>query len=260
MKSIKLVKSAAIPLAALCLAPLACLAQSDQGTVFEVVTLVVKPGMTAKFEQGMKAVADYARSHGDTTGWSSFEIMYGPEGGNIDVLVPFKWENVDNPPSYEAGLQDVITKNVRPYLSSVHTQLVRELPNLGNHPSASAPPEKYYQVIDLRIKPGKMNDFMAAVGQLSAAEQKFNPGPNPVEIYTTVAGGDADDVTVAIGHPNFADVARQGKSDIEVLTSAYGGPAASSIMHALEDTIATEEVTIARYRPELSSAASGQGQ
>jgi hypothetical protein len=253
MKSIKLAKSASIPLIALCCAPLACIAQSDQGTVYEVVTVVVKPGMTAKFEQGMKELDAYARSHGDTTGWSSFEIMYGPEDGNIDILVPFKWENQDNPPSYEAGLQEAINKNVRPYASSSHTELVRELPNLGNHPASSGPPKKYYEVIDLKIKPGRMNDFMAAVGQLSTAEQKFNPGPNPVEIYTTVAGGDANEVTVAIGHPTFADIGQQGKSDIEVLTSAYGGQAASSIMHELEDTIATEEVTIARYRPELSS-------
>ena len=173
--------------------------------------------------------------------------MYGPEGGNIDILIPFKWENEDNPPSYEPGLQEVIAKSVRPYLSLVRTQLVRELPNLGNHPAAGALPQKYYELIDLRIKPGRMNDFMAAVGPLSAAEQKFNQGPNPVLIYTTVAGGDANDVTVAIGHPSFADLGQQGKSDIEVLTAAYGGPAASSVMHSLEDTIATEEVTIARY-------------
>lgn len=260
MKSIKMLKSAAIPLAALCLAPLAGLAQSDQGAVYEVVTIVVKPGMTAKFEQGMKQLEAYARSHGDTTGWSSFEIMYGPDDGNIDVLVPFKWESQDNPPSYEAGLQAAISKEVLPYVTSAHSQLVRELPNLGNHPASNGTTEKYYEVIDLRIKRGRMNDFMAAVGQLSTAEQKFNPGPNPVEIYTTIAGADANDVTVAIGHPSFADIGRQGKSDTEVLTSAYGGAAASSVMHSLDDTIASEQVTIARYRPELSYAAGGQSQ
>src|SRR6185437_7684203 len=201
-----------------------------------------------KFEQGMKQLDAYARSHGDTTGWGSYEVMYGQEDGNIDVLIPFKWENPDNPPSYEAGLQQAIAKDVEPYITSAHSQLVRELTNLGNHPAANGPPQKYYEVIDLRIKPGRMNDFMAAVGQLSAAENKFNAGPNPVLIYTTVAGGDANDVTVAIGHPNFADIGKEGKSDIEVLTSAYGGQAASSVMHSLEDTIATEEVTIARYR------------
>jgi antibiotic biosynthesis monooxygenase (ABM) superfamily enzyme len=260
MKSSIRVKFAATPLAALCLAPLSCLAQGNQGNLFELVDVVVKPGMTAKFEEGIKQVNAYARSHGDTTGTGVFQVMYGPEEGNIDVLIPFRWENEDNPPSYEAGLQQAIAKNLEPYLSSAHTQLVRELPNLGNHPAANAAPQKYYEVISVRVKPGRMDDFLAAVGQLSTAEQKFNPGPNPVLIYTTVAGGDANEVVVAIGHPTFADFARQGKSNTEVLTAAYGAPAARAVVNSLDNTIATEQVTIVRYRPELSFAPNGQGQ
>jgi hypothetical protein len=251
MNFIKPLHVAAIPLAALCLAPLSCLAQGNQGSLVEVYTLVVKPGMTAKFEQGMKQVAAYAQSHGDTTGWSAFEIMYGANVGNIDILVPFKWENVDSPPSYETGLGQAITKNVDPYLASFRSSLMRQLPNLGN-PAAANSGQKFWEVIDVRIRPGKADDFLAAVGQLSEAEKKFNAGPNPVEIFETVAGGDADDVTVAIGHPSFADFGHQGKSNIEVLTQAYGAPAALSIENSLSNTIASEQVTIARYRPDLS--------
>ncbi len=258
MNAIRPLKFAAIPLAALCLAPLSALAQNNQGSLVEVVTLVVKPGMTAKFEQGMKQLAAYAQSHGDTTGWSAYETMYGPDEGNIDVLVPFKWEDVDNPPSYEAGFGPVIAKDVEPYLSSSHSQLVRLMPNLGSPAAANSTPSKFWEVIDVRIKPGKADDFLATVGQLSEAEKKFNPSPNPVEIFETVAGGDADDVTVAIGHPSFADFGHEGKSNIEVLTQAYGAPAALSIENALSNTIASEQVTIVRYRPDLSLTASGQ--
>lgn len=257
MNTIKPLKVVAIPLAALCLAPLSCLAQSNQGALVEVVTLVVKPGMTTKLEQGMKQVAAYAQSHGDTTGWSSFEIMYGPDEGNIDILVPFKWENVDNPPSYSTGLGQAILKNVEPYLFSSHSELMRMLPNLSSLSAANSAPQKFWEVIDLRIKPGKAGDFLATVGQLAEAEKKFNAGPNPVEIYETVAGGDADDVTVAIGHPNFADFAHQGKSNIEVLTQAYGAPAALAIENLLSNSIASEQVTIARYRPDLSLTPGG---
>jgi hypothetical protein len=257
MNSIKPLKLAAIPLAALCLAPLSCLAQSNQGALVEVVTLVVRPGMTAKFEQGMKQVATYAQSHGDTTGWSTYEIMYGPDEGNITILIPFKWESVDNPPSYEAGLGQTVTKSVGPYLSSFHTELVRELSNLSSPPAANSAAQKYWEVLDLRLAPGKADTFLATVRQLAEAEKKFNPSPNPVELYETVAGGDADDVTVAIGHPNFADFGHEGKSNIEVLTQAYGAPAALAIESALSNTIASEYVTIVRYRPDLSLTTSG---
>ncbi len=258
MNAMKPLEFAAISLAALSLAPLSCLAQSNQGALVEVHTLVVKPGTTAKFEQGVKQVAAYAQSHGDTTGWSAFEVMYGPDQGNIDILVPFKWENVDNPPSYSAGLGEAIVKNVVPYLVSSRSGLVRILSDLSTLPAPNSAPQKFWEVVSVRIKPGKGDDFLATVGQLAAAEKKFNAGPNPVEIFETVAGGDADDVTVAIGHPNFADFGHQGKSNVEVLTQAYGAPAALSIESSLSNTIASEQVTIVRYRPDLSLTTSGQ--
>ncbi len=258
MNAVKSLKFAAVPFAALCLAPLSSLAQDNQGSLVHVYTLVVKPGTTAKFEQGMKQVAAYAQSHGDTTGWSAFEVMYGPDDGNIDILAPFKWESVDNPPSYSTGLGQAIVKNVVPYLVSSHSGLVRLLPNLSTLPAANSAPSKFWEVLDLRIKPGKADDFLATVGQLAEAEKKFNPSPNPVEIFETVAGGDADVVTVAIGHPNFADFGHQGKSNVEVLTQAYGAPAALAIENALSNTIASEQVTIVRYRADLSLTTSGQ--
>ena len=261
MCSIKKLKSAPISLAAaLCLAPLSCLAQADRGAVYEVVTVVAKPGMSAKAEQGIKQVNAYAQSHGDTTGTAAFEVMFGPNEGNIIILIPFKWEDVDHPPGYEAGLQESIAKNVDPYVVSAHSTLVRLMPNLGNPGQANAPPQKYYQVLDLKVKPGKADDFIAAVTQLSAAEQKFNPQPNPVLLYEEVAGGNADDVVVAIGHPNFADIGKPGKSNAEVLTAAYGAPAARSIMNSLDSTIASEENYIVAYRPDLSFTPGGQGQ
>lgn len=259
MNAIKLLEFAVISLAALCLAPLACLAQGSQENLYEVVSVVVKPGMTAKFEEGIKEVHAYSEKHGNTTGNEAFQVMYGPAGGEIDILIPFEWANEDNPPSYAAGIRRAIEEDVQPYVSSVHMRLVRGLPDVGNPPAANAPPENYYEVINLVIKPARMNDFMAAVEQLSAAERKFNRQSNPVLIYTTVAGGDANHVTVAVGHPNFADFGRQEKSNVEVLTEAYGAQAASAIMDSLEDSVASEDVTIVRYRPDLSYMPSGQG-
>jgi len=258
MNFIKPLKFAAIPLASLCLAPLACFAQGNQGELVEVVTVVAKPGMSAKVEQGIKQVNAYAQSHGDTTGTSAFEVMFGPNEGNIIILIPFKWESVDNPPSYEAGLDATIEKVIDPYVVSAHSTLVRQMPKLGNPGSGNAP-EKYYEVLELRTRPGRSADFMAGVTQLSAAEQKFNQQPNPVLIYEEVAGGNADDIVVAIGHPTFADFGTPGKSNTEVLTAAYGGAAARSIIDTLENSIASEENYIVAYRPDLSLTPAGQG-
>jgi hypothetical protein len=250
-------KPLAISLAALCFAPLACLAQGSQGTLYEVVTAVVKPGMTAKFEQGLKQVNAYAQSHGDTTGTASFEVMFGPNEGNIIILIPFKWENLDHPPDYEAGLGQAINKDVEPYLSSAHTSLARAMPNLGNPPAANAAPEKCYEVIQVEVKPGSMDDFMAAVAQITEAEHKANSQPNPVIVYEEEAGGDAYEVTVAIGHPDFADFGRPGKSNFEALSAAFGVPAARSTMSALYGSIASEQNFIVRYRPDLSFTPGG---
>lgn len=259
MSSTKPLKSAAILFAAACLAPLTCLAQGNPGTMYEVITQVIKPGMTTKFEQGAKDVVAYAQSHGDTTGASSFETVNGPNMGNVVVLAPYQWADQDNPPSYEAGLEQVIAKNVGPNLSSLQISIVRLLPNLGSPAPANATPQKYYQVISLGIKPGKMTEFLAAATQLSAAENKVNPQPNPVLIYQLVSGGDPNEIIVAIGHPDYADFGKPGKSNSEVLREAYGEDVATSVIASLDNSVASEQISISRYRPELSIIASGQG-
>ena len=255
MSSIKLLT---VPLAALCFAPLACLAQGNQGTLYEVISVVVKPGMTAKFEQGMKQLSAYAQSHGDTNGTAAFEVMFGANAGNIIILVPFKWESLDHPPDYEAGLDQAIAKDVEPYLSSVHTSLARSMPKLGNPPAANATPETCYEVIQVEVKPGKMDDFMASLAQITEAEHKANSQTNPVIVYEEESGGDAYEVTVAIGHPDFADFGRPpAKSNFEALSAAYGVPAARSTMSALYGSIASEQNFIVRYRSELSFTPGG---
>lgn len=260
MNPTKLLKSTVIPLAAMCLAPLACLAQASPGTTYLVITETPKSDMTAKFEQGVKDVDAYARSHGDTTGSGAFYVVTGPQRGTLVILSPFQWAQQDRPASYEAGLDSVITKNVLPYLASPYgLSFVQVLPNIGNPGPANATPEKYYEVITLRIKPGRMGDFLAAVSQISSAERKENPSSNPVIFYQLLFGGDANGITVAIGHPNLADFAPTGKSMDDVLREAYGGEVTSSIVSALDNSIASEENEIVEYRPDLSFTPGGQG-
>ncbi len=260
MNRAKLLKRTALPLAAMCLAPLACLAQTSTGTTDLVVTETPKPDMTAKYEQGVKDVDAYAQSHGDTTGSAAFAVVTGPQRGTIVILSPFRWADADHPPSYEAGLQREIAKNIDPYLATPYRlSFVQSLPNLGNPGQANGGPDKYYEVITLQIKPGKMNDFLAAVTQISSAEQKNNPSPNPVIFYQLLFGGDASEITVAIGHPNLADFGRAGKSIDEVLRETYGGDVATSVMVSLDGSIASEENEIVEYRPDLSFTPSGNG-
>jgi hypothetical protein len=261
MSSTKPIKSAAITFGVMCLVPLACFAQGSPGNTIEVVSQMPKPGMTAKFEQGVKEVDAYAQSHGDTTGTQSFEVRTGPDAGEIDILVPFNWADQDHPPSYMAGVNSTAVKSVEPYTSYVRFSLMDLLPNLGSPAPASAPPTKYFEVIDFVIKPGRMGAFLAAVRQITDAEHTKNPQPtSPVYIYAERSGGDANAITVAIGHPSMADFARPGKSIPEVLREAYGEDEATVIWEAFENSIASEHNFIAQFRPDLSLTPNGQGQ
>src|SRR5215469_205269 len=233
------------------------LAQSNPVTINEVISLTPKVGMTAKFEKGIKDINAYVQSHGLKTGTAAFEVLYGPQMGTIVILRPFPWEEGDNPPSYAAGVQPLVEKGVNPYLSSLQITLNQAIPNLGNPGKGGAAPQKYYEVITLRVRPARMTDFLSAVAQISAAETKENPSSNEVIFYRMVSGGDANEIVVAIGHPSFADIGRPGKSITEVLRQAYGEEAVSSVMNALYGAIEHEETTIVRYRPDLSATPGG---
>ncbi len=255
-------KYAALPFAALCLAPFACLAQGSPTPeqTYEIVTETIKPGMTAKFVQGVKAVDDYARSHGDPVGTEAYEITDGPRNGQIVILVPFNWATADQPASYEAGLDSVATKNVEPYTSSIEFQLTDVLPQYGNLAPANSPPMKYYEVEQYVIKPDKIGEFLAALTQITAAEHKENPGSNPVSVFEMRSGGNPYEITVAIGHSSIADFAKPGKSVFEALRGAYGDDAAIAIYRSAEESIASEQNYIAQYRPDLSYVPNGPGQ
>lgn len=260
MNPTKLLTCAALPLATLCLTPLACLAQGSPGHTYEVLTETIKPGMTAKFVQGVKAVDDYARSHADPVGTQAYGIVDGPNQGQIVVLVPFNWANEDQPASYEAGLSRVATQSVEPYTSSVVFQLADLLPQFGNPAPENSPPMKYYDVEQYVIKPDKMGSFLAAVAQITAAEHKENPGSNPVSIFAGRSGGNPNTITVAIGHPSIADFAKPGKSLFAALQGAYGDEAAIAIYRSAEEAVASEQDYIIEYRPDLSYVPSRQGQ
>lgn len=260
MRSINLMRFAAIPFAAMCLAPLACFAQGSPGNTTGVLSQMPKPGMTAKFEQGVKEVVAYAQSHGDITGWQAFEVQTGPDAGEVDILLPFNWADQDHPPSYVAGIDSTADKNVTPYSSYARWSLMDLLPNLGSPAAASAPQMKYFEVIDFVIKPGRMEAFLAAVRQISDAERtKNSQDTNPVYIYAERSGGDANGITVAIGHPSMADFARPGKSITQVLREAYGEDEAMVIWESFENSIASEHNFIVQFRPDLSFTPSGKG-
>lgn len=260
MSPSKLLKSAAIPLAALCLAPLSVLAQGNSSATYQVFQETVKPGMTAQFVQGVKQIDAWAASHGDTNGSSAFQIVTGPQTGQFVVLSAVDWNTMDHPPSYAAGLSREATKAVDPYMASFQRSVVRVIPNVGNVPSAATPPEKYYQIISLTIKPNKMSDFVAALTRISAAESKENPSPNPFIVYDQLYGGPGGQVTIAIGHSTWADFGRAGKPMAEVVREAYGADAATSLIRTLDRSIAITDVEIAVYRPDLSFTPGGQGQ
>lgn len=259
MSPTQLLKRAALPVAAMCLAPLACLAQGSRSNTYQIIAITPKPGMTAKFEQGVKAVNAYAHSHGDTVGNEAYEVDDGPDEGQIIFLVPFRWADQDHPPSYAAGLSREVAKDVEPYSSSIQVSLSDVLPQLSNPGPANGPQMKYFEVIQYVIKPGSMGDFLAALRQISTAEHQKNPGSNPYYVYAERSGGNGGAITIAVGHPSFADFARAGKTPFDALDEAYGQQSIA-IWQSAGRAIASEQNEIIEYRPDLSYIPSGQGQ
>jgi hypothetical protein len=252
-------KSATLPLAALLLVPVVCLAQGSSEHTYEVITETIKPGMTAKVEQGIKAVDDYAQSHGDPVGSQAFQVVTGPNMGQLFILAAFDWATADQTPSYEAGLQRVVNERVTPYLSNLEFGLTDVLTQLGNPPPAASTPMKYYEIDQLAIKPAHMSAFLTAVASISAAERTENPSTSPVIVYQTRSGGNPNEIIIAFGHPSLADFAKPGMSVLEVLQKARGDDAATVITRSLADSIASEQTYIVEFRPDLSYVPSGQG-
>lgn len=260
MSPTTLLKYAVLPLAAMCLAPLSCLAQGSAETTIEIISELPKPGMTAKFEQGVKDVDAFAQSHGDAAGTATYEVIDGPDEGQIDVLLAFNWADQDRTPSYAAALDRTAVTKVIPYIAWDHSMLWDLLPELSDLPTANTPDAKYYERLNLVIKPSRMGDFLAAMRQIATVtrEQKDRSHPHYFQVYAERSGGNANAIVIAIPHPTMASFAQSGDSPFERLRKAYGQQSIA-IWSSLLRSIASEQDDIVEYRPDLSFIPNGQG-
>jgi len=212
-----------------------------------------KNGMVKEYEEGRKQKAAWHKQQHDAQPLLVWQVLTGMDTGSYIVgRVDQHWADFDKPSIPDHADLEEYQKSVAGYVESMVARYYEYLPKVSN-PDAENTTPKFDEIITFHLRYGKRADFMSAVGAIHLAGVKTN-WPSHYEWFALVAGGDAEEVVLAIPHSSWADFA--DKPDVkpfrEMLRDAFGQVEEDSVMDRINRSVESETSEIIQFRPDLS--------
>jgi hypothetical protein len=238
-----------------CLTAAAALLASPLLAEDQVVTRVmiwkVKPGMEAKFEEGLKRHNDFHRRLGDPMALSTCQVESGPNtGAYVRIAGERHWKDFDaEAANAKADAADTAV-NTDPYIASAETLYYRLLPDVSRMRES---PAAMYAIAFYHVKFGKTDDFVRAIGKISEGIGKTQ-WPVHYAWFALVNGGDAPEFVLSMPRDKWADFAPPEKPFDKMLEEAYGRSEAESILETFDHSVSGVSSEIIGCRADLSYA------
>jgi hypothetical protein len=246
-------KYAFATLAVVFVAAICAVAQTSPGNINALEDQAPKPGMTQQYEQGRKQKAEWHKQQKDPSALLVFEVVSGERTGSYVVARGgLHWADLDHPSVPEAADDEEYNKTVAPYVASITDSYFEFLPKFSNPDNSPLPPA-YAEILILRVKTGKDEDFRAALGRIADAQRKVNPSSH-ASIFELVNGGYSGTYAVSLPRPHWADFEANpnAKSIPQALTEVFGADEANATMSAIDNAVESEYSEIFKFRQDLS--------
>jgi hypothetical protein len=228
---------------------LALPARAEDQIVNRTMVWKIKPGMEAKFEEGLKRHNDFHRKHADTMALITFQIQSGPDtGAYVRFAGGRHWQDFDAEEAMAKEDQADTAVNTDPYIASTTTRYYRSLTDVSRPQSAAA---AMYAIAFYRVKPGKTDDFMRAIGKINEAIGKTQ-WPVHYSWFALANGGDGPEFVLSMPRDKWADFNPPEKTFDKMLEEAFGRSEAESIMDTYDHAISSVSSQIVVYRADLS--------
>jgi hypothetical protein len=206
---------------------------------------------TAAFEQAMKTHLDWRMSQGDPRSWQVFTVTTGGDRGDYYVRACcFNWADQD---SYEkwsydnkvsTGYQEQLGIHVE---DITHTFQAIDIEN--SHWEEGESPFYYVGVTQFLPNPAKQMQTGQAREKMS--QLAIDKGWDSNWAWYTVIGGE-DNLMLAAGYRNYADMAPPEKSFSEFAAEHMGQDDAMEMMEDFGEGFWSSTYTIYRWREDLS--------
>jgi hypothetical protein len=225
----------------------------EKGTLVSIEFQKVKGTNVPQYEAGRKQKAAWHKQQNDPLPLLVWATLSG-EGTGTYLVAHFgqHWADYDKPPVTDEADMAEFQKVVGGYVDSVVTRYYDFLPkisNVGTEPG----PLKFSDIIEFKVRSGKMSDFRSAINRIYDATKKTN-WPVNYEWYALVNGGDSGTFVLSFPHKSWADF--EDKPDVkpyrDMLKEAFGQAEADSIVDRLDRSIEKDTSSIIQFRPDLS--------
>jgi hypothetical protein len=209
--------------------------------------------MVKQYEEGRKQKAEWHKQQKDAQPLYVWEIVSGEHTGTYIVgRLGQHWADFDKPSVPEQADIDEFNKVVGAAVQSVVTQYFEVMPKSSN-PGDTKPTYKYSEIITYHVRAGKETEFTAAVARANEAIQKTK-WPTSYLWLTLANGGPGGTYVLVIPHNSWADF--EDKPDMkpfrQMLTDAFGGEEADSLMKRFDASIESITTEIDKFRADLS--------
>jgi hypothetical protein len=212
-----------------------------------------KNGMVKQYEDGRKQKAAWHKAQKDALPLMVFESVAGDHSGTY-VVGRFgqHWADFDKPSVSDEADRDEFNKVIG---SAVESRIRRyyELLVKDSKPPDSKNPSKYSEILTYRVRPGKGQEFHAAITRANEAIEKTK-WPVHYFWYTLASGGTGEVYVLVIPHENWADFEDKPnmKPFPEMLRDAFGSAEADSIVSRFDSATESSTSEIVQFRPDLS--------
>jgi hypothetical protein len=240
-------------LVVLCLAVSVAVAQAPTpGSICEVHTNKVKPGMTAQYEQGRTKHMAWHKAQNDAWSWAVWEVTTGDGTGNYVVAsCGHQWKDFDGREKFNdadgANANETIGASIAGSTMSYYIQR----PELSS-PSQPGPPPPYLNVIHFYLKPEGVNDFTEAAKKIIAAFEKTNTPRGTANFYSLVTGGTGPEMVLVQDRKSISELAGPSQKTLDQMMQEAYGPDGAATLAKLRKAYYRTYSEFLRYRTDLS--------
>jgi len=225
----------------------------EKGTLVSIEFQKVKGTNVPQYEAGRKQKAAWHKQQNDPLPLLVWETLSGDTTGTFLVgRFGQHWADYDKPAiTDEADLAE-FQKVVGGYVDSVVTRYYDFMPKISNVGTETGP-LKFSEIIEFKVRAGKVSDFRSAINRIYEATKKTN-WPVNYEWYVLVNGGEGGTFVLSFPHKSWAEF--EDKPDAkpyrDMLKEAFGQAEADSIEDRLDRSIEKQTSSIIQFRPDLS--------
>jgi hypothetical protein len=248
-----------IVIAALIMEGSALAQNTDAKPVIERATLwTIKPGMTAKFEAGLKKHNQFHAKQGDTQPHDTYVVESGPNAGSYwRVAGNRHWEDFDAEDKFADADTADSDANYSAYIAASVPMFFELQADASNPPPDTAPDPVFWELIFFKVKPGQYEEFSLAIKRAKDAAQKVKWGEHWAWLLL-VNGGEHEQFVLTLPRDSWASFNPSEKPFPKMLEEAVGRAEAESVYALFDEAVASSRSEIVRYRPDLSYAPAKQ--